>query len=156
MTAQVRIETMIEAPLAVCVAHLKTPALLRYVAAPLIGFVSREPDGFPAEWAPGPHRVWMLALGFVPLGPQSVDISHGDWDGDPVWVRDNGAGLLVRRWDHRIEMTAEGPDRTRYVDLVDIDAGPLTIFVHAFAILFYRWRQMRWRGLARSGFRALS
>jgi hypothetical protein len=154
--ARVRIETIIQAPLATCTAHLQTPALLRHVAAPLIGFISREPGGFPAVWEPGPHRVWMLAFGFLPLGPQTVDISHGDWSAETVWVRDNGAGLLVRRWDHRIEMTADGPDRTRYVDQVDIEAGLLTPLVQAYAALFYRWRQARWRGLARSGFRALS
>lgn len=154
--AQVRIETVIDAPLAACAAHLRTPALLRHVAAPLVGFASREPGGFPDAWAPGPHRVWMLLFGFIPLGPQTVDISHGDWDGATVWVRDNGSGLLVRRWDHRIEMRAHGPDRTLYRDQVDIEAGLLTPAVAAFAHLFYRWRQARWRGLARSGFRALA
>lgn len=153
--AQVRIETTIDAPLAVCTAYLRTPALLRHVAAPLVGFASREPGGFPEVWSPGPHRVWMLLFGFIPLGPQTVDISHSEWDAAIVWVRDNGSGHLVRRWDHRIEMRADGPGRTHYVDQVDIDAGVLTPVVTAFAQLFYRWRQARWRALARRKFAAL-
>ncbi len=38
--------------------------------------------------------------------------------------------------------------RSRYSDVIDIDAGILTPLVWGFAHLFYHYRQMRWRKLA--------
>jgi hypothetical protein len=56
-------------------------------------------------------------------------------------------GGPVRRWDHRIALQPLSEHRCRYVDEIEIEAGALTAFVWAFAQLFYRYRQMRWRRL---------
>lgn len=133
-----------------------TPRLLRHVAFPLLVFRSREPGGFPERWPEGEHRVFMFLFGIVPFGSQTIAVSHGVAEDGTVWVRDNGHGFLVRVWDHRIEIKP-GPDgTTRYCDTADIKAGLLTVFVWAFAHIFYRWRQARWRALARGGFEGLS
>ena len=67
-------------------------------------------------------------------------------------MRDNGRGDLAKRWDHRI--TIEGTDQgtTQYTDRVEVEAGLLTPGVWAFAQLFYRYRQARWRRLVRHDF----
>ena len=59
-------------------------------------------------------------------------------------------GGFIWRWNHRITIEPDGEQRCRYTDEIDIQAGWLTIAVGAFAHLFYRYRQMRWRYLARS------
>jgi hypothetical protein len=56
-----------------------------------------------------------------------------------------------RRWDHWIAIEPERRG-TRYTDTVHIDAGLLTPLIVAFARIFYRHRQRRWRRLAKSGF----
>ena len=125
--------------------YLHTPALLRFIAWPLLMFTSREPGGFPPLWAQGKHRVFMWCLGFIPLGPQTIDISWGrDAEGN-FWIRDDGKGLVVRRWDHRIAVAPASGGKTLYTDEVEIGAGLLTPLVWAFAAVFYRWRQRRWK-----------
>jgi hypothetical protein len=43
-----------------------------------------------------------------------------------------------------------GQDRSIYSDVIDIDAGALTVLVWAWASWFYRHRQRRWRAFAKS------
>lgn len=137
--------------------RVQTPRLLQHVAAPLVAFRSRERRGFPERWVEGPHRVWMFAFGFIPLGPQTVGIEIGPHEIGPhengiYRVRDNGSGLLAKTWDHHITIKPDGAG-TLYTDHVRIETGLLTPFVWSFAMTFYRWRQMRWRALVRRGFR---
>lgn len=132
---------------------LQTPALLNHVAAPLLYFRSMEQGGFPEHWSDGAHRVNMFALGFIPLGPQILGIEIGPNTSGVFRMRDNGSGLLVRKWDHLITLEADGVG-TRYTDKVRVEAGLLTPFVWIFAIVFYRWRQSRWRSLVKQKLRA--
>jgi hypothetical protein len=55
---------------------------------------------------------------------------------------------LVRRWDHLIRIRPLANDCCRYLDEIDIDAGPLTLLVWLFAQVFYRHRQRRWQRVA--------
>jgi hypothetical protein len=55
----------------------------------------------------------------------------------------------VRDWRHRITVDGEGWGSTRYMDEIEVRAGALTPLVWLYANLFYRYRQMRWRRLAR-------
>ncbi len=151
----VEVSTRLDAPPERVWEHVQTPRLLQHVAAPLVVFRSRERGGFPQTWSNGPHRVWMFAFGFVPLGPQTVGIEIGPHESGVYRVRDNGSGLLAKTWDHLITIKpdAHDPNHTLYTDHVRIAAGLLTPFVWAFSMVFYRWRQVRWRGLVRRGFR---
>lgn len=67
-------------------------------------------------------------------------------------MRDNGQGLLMRRWDHRILLQALPDGRTLYTDEVEVVARHLpwlmTPLSTLFAQVFYRHRQRRWRQLA--------
>lgn len=58
------------------------------------------------------------------------------------------SGGPVRQWNHRICLERHGAQRCRYTDEINIEAGLLTPAIWAFAQLFYRYRQMRWRRLA--------
>lgn len=136
--------------------HVLTAPLLQHIAAPLIRFVPMGGRGFPQDWEEGEHRTWMFLFGFIPLGWQAIVISRPEPSGDVRYIRDNGYGPLIRRWDHWIEIApGKAPGTTRYTDRVTIEAGVLTALVAAFARVFYAHRQRRWRALALSGFASL-
>lgn len=136
-------------------AAVQRSALLDHVAAPLIRFAPRGRP-FPEKWVQGEYRASMFLFGIIPLGWQAVVITLPEPSGDVRFVRDNGYGPLIRKWDHWI---AIGPDPfghgTRYIDQVTIEAGVLTPIIAAFARVFYGHRQRRWRALARGRFAAL-
>jgi len=148
---QVDLHTVLDGELNEVIAHAKTPRLLRFVADPLIRFSPIEPGTWPDSWAEGTYLVGVRIFGYLPFGQQAIVISYPE-SRDGFVMRDNGHSALIKRWDHTISMTAvEG--RTRYQDVVIIEAGLLTLPVWLFAKLFYRYRQRRWRLLARRGFR---
>jgi hypothetical protein len=62
--------------------------------------------------------------------------------------RHDEAGGFIRSWRHDIEVEPVDAQRCRYEDRIDIDAGRMTAAVTAFARVFYRIRQRRWRQLA--------
>lgn len=134
--------------------HLQTSALLHHVAAPLIQFKSHD-GSFPERWQSGEYRTDMFLYGIVPLGWQAVVIEQPEPLGDTRYLRDNGFGPLIKRWDHWIAIAPEDGG-TRYLDQVTVDAGPLTPVVAAFARIFYAHRQRRWRELAATSFAALA
>lgn len=135
--------------------RVRTSALLMHVAAPLIRFVPAGGKPFPAIWTPGEYRAWMWLFGVLPIGWQAVVISEPAAEGATRFIRDNGYGPLIRRWDHWITITPGEGGTTHYTDRVHIEAGLLTPLIVAFARLFYAHRQRRWRALAQSGFAAL-
>jgi hypothetical protein len=135
--------------------QVQTSALLMHVAAPLIRFTLQGGRPFPEIWVPGEYRAWMWLFGIVPIGWQAVVISHPAQDGETRFIRDNGYGPLIRRWDHWIAIVPGEGGTTHYTDKVAIEAGLLTPLIVAFARAFYGHRQRRWRALARSGFSAL-
>ena len=55
----------------------------------------------------------------------------------------------MRNWNHLIRIEPEGAG-SRYTDEIEIGAGPLTPLISLYAKLFYRYRQRRWRKLART------
>ncbi len=135
--------------------RVRTSALLLHVAAPLIRFTPKGETRFPDVWQPGEYRAWMWLYGLVPIGWQAVVISTPDPQGEARFVRDNGYGPLIRRWDHWITVAPGANGGTCYTDQVTIEAGALTPLIAAFARVFYAHRQRRWRALAQTDFAAL-
>ena len=132
------------------VRHVIRSGLLRYVAAPLVRFVPRQPPQLPEVWSEGTYRVSMYLFGFIPFGKQAVVISFPECR-EAFCVRDKGYGSHIRKWDHFITIDRAG-DGTLYRDRVTIEAGIVTPFVWGFAQLFYRHRQRRWRKLVANSF----
>lgn len=147
---KVVVETVLPMATQDVLARLRTPELLRFVAAPLVQFTPLDPPQFPSKWTEGEYLVATRLFGLVPLGRQTIAISFDGASDDRYAIRDNGHGDLAQRWDHRIDIVDAGSGQTRYLDTVDIEAGVLTPFVWLFAQLFYRHRQRRWRQLARA------
>jgi hypothetical protein len=93
-------------------ARVGTSALLLHIAAPLIRFTPKDGSTFPEVWQPGEYRAWMWLFGFIPVGWQAVVISQPPPQGDARFIRDNGYGPLIKRWDHWITIAPGGQGGT--------------------------------------------
>lgn len=132
--------------------EVQTARLLVHIAWPLMRFVPVGDEPLEAFRPGGRYQVRLRLFGIVPFGTQWIVTSthepkSGDW---PKRLRDNGHSNLIDTWDHWITIAPDGYGQTHYRDDVEISAGVMTPLVWAFAQLFYRHRQRRWRGLART------
>jgi len=138
---------------------VRRPVTLRYVAAPLLTFEPLDPPRLPEEWADEEYVVRLRLFGVVPLGTQTVRPTVERADGTPgrqfYHLRDAGSGRLASTWDHHITLRETPDGKTVYTDSVIVDAGVLTPLVWLFAVVFYRYRQHRWRRLVAEGVDAL-
>lgn len=135
---------------------IRSPAVLREVAAPWLGFDSLEAGGFPTVWSEGPHRVDALALRAVPVGEEVIDLSFPG--GLPEGVRilkDGGGGRSgvmagITAWNHRMAISPDpaGTGRTLYRDRLEFSAGALTALAWYPTWLFWQWRGLRLQQLA--------
>lgn len=133
-------------------AEVQTAPLLMHIAWPLIQFVPVGKEPFSAFKSGGRYPVKLRFFGVLPFGTQWIVTSvhepeNGEW---PKRLRDDGHSAMIRKWDHWITVMPNPDGSTDYNDEVHISAGVLTPFIWAFAQLFYRHRQRRWRGLART------
>lgn len=122
------------------------PRSLQYVAAPLLHFeplVAGELDG---EWSVGKTYVVRLSsFGFLPLGQHRIKIVTIDRATNTIESQESGS--LARVWNHTIRFHPAGAGQLHYTDEIEIKAGLLTPCIWAFAHLFYRHRQRRWKKL---------
>lgn len=141
----VDITTELPAPAATVWRAAATPAAFVHVAAGMLRFPVAERAG--SRWQPGDRlEGWTFLLGVVPFSRHRLEVVVVD--PTSMTLESDEGGGLVRSWRHRIGVEALAEDRCRYRDRIEIDAGPLTAPVAAFARLFYRYRQRRWRSLA--------
>jgi hypothetical protein len=124
---------------------VKTPAAFRTVTRGLLRMPAiANRDG---EWHEGETVVgWVFLFGFVPFSRHHLHIAA--IDNEHRVLRSQEHGGLVRLWNHEIEVEPISECRCRYTDRIEIDAGLLTPAVVAYARVFYRLRQRRWRVLA--------
>jgi hypothetical protein len=133
---------------------IRSPAVLRAVSSPFIGFSSLEESGFPEQWSEGPHPVELRALGLYTLGEQVIDVSFSERKGARI-LHDSGLALtgplsLITRWEHSIAVAPTGDGRTLYRDQLDFSAGLATAAVWPVYWAFWQWRGARIRALASS------
>lgn len=123
----------------------KTPEAFRFVTKRLLVMpvvANRQEDWREGETVVG----WVFLFGFVPFSRHRLHFSQVD-DGS-MTLRSRESGGLVKVWNHDITVTPLGPDRCRYGDRIEIDAGLFTPLVGLYANGFYMLRQRRWRKLA--------
>jgi len=122
------------------------PKSLQYVAAPLVRFDPLVAGELNGEWIVGKtYAVRLAALGFLPLGRHRIKIVTIDRATNTIESQESGS--LAHVWNHTIRFHPSGAGQLRYTDEIEIEAGLLTVFVWAFAHLFYRHRQRRWKEL---------
>lgn len=147
MTRRVHLSTELEAPIADVLAAVARVDTLRHLTRGLLAIDadggSPLPERWPMDGAPVVLRVRPFHL---PVGwRHTIRVVEADATGG---VRTDEGGGIVRRWSHTIRVEPLTPRRCRYTDTIDIDAGVLTLPVWAWASVFYRVRQHRWRHLA--------
>jgi hypothetical protein len=150
------VRTVLGAPAARVWDEVRLPRLWLHVSAPLLAFDPIDPPELPETWIEGRYRVRMRLFGVLPIGHQWVVTSlprPEDHERGVYRIRDEGSGDIVQVWDHRVVIRARDDGRTGYRDDVEVRAGLWTPLVWAFAHVFYRYRQARWRALARRSFR---
>jgi len=125
---------------------------LQFVASPLLKFDAVEPGAFDGEWEVGrDYQLQLYLLGLIPLGGHTIRLTRIDRDHNTIQSRESG--LLVRVWNHTICFQEITPGVVHYTDEIQIQAGWLTPFIWAFAHLFYRHRQRRWKRLLKQTLR---
>ncbi|MFN6945887.1 MAG: hypothetical protein ACK4ND_13140 [Cytophagaceae bacterium] len=150
---KVNIETSFNIGFPTAIKYVQYPSLLEYIVWPLMQFEPLEPISFPSVWTEGMFLVKMKLLGIVSLGTQYIQIELPPSESSGTFViRDNGSGQLIKVWDHIITIKKTGESTVSYRDEVTIKAGILTPFIWAFAYIFYKWRQFRWKKLVKGSF----
>lgn len=144
--AIVSVSTELRAPAAAVWQGAKTPHAFVHVAKGMVRFPAAERIDRP--WQQGDRLSgWILLFGVVPFSIHHLRVESID-DASRTLVSDERGGL-IRRWRHEVFVTTLDANACRYEDRIDIDAGAFTPLVTAFASVFYRYRQRRWRSLAR-------
>lgn len=144
--------TMIDLPASIVWREVQTARLLTHIAWPLVRFIPVGDGPLDAFKTGERYQVKLRLLGVIPFGKQWIVTSvhepeTGEW---PKRLRDDGHSALIDKWDHWITISPDTNGGTEYRDEVEISAGVMTPFVWAFAQIFYRHRQRRWRGLSRT------
>ena len=143
----VRVSTHLSVPADVAWDTVKRTDTLRYVTRGLLGF--RGGEEIPERIAEGEtYRIRLLFFGVVPAWRHQIEVVRLDEAAHEIRTEERGGP--VRQWRHRIAIDPEGWGATRYLDEIEIAAGVLTPLVWFYAQFFYRYRQWRWRRLARS------
>ena len=126
---------------------VQQPQTLRYITRGLLGF--RIDGRLPPRFAQGEtYRMRLMLFGFIPAWRHEITIVRLDDAGREILTSEHGGS--VKTWNHHITVDELGPYRSRYTDAIEVGAGLLTPLVWAYAQLFFRYRQWRWRRLART------
>lgn len=125
-------------------------ALLRrdtflHITRGMLGF--RRADRWPERFEEGVTiETRLVFFHLIPGWKHTLRVIQVD-EGNMALVSEEKGGP-VGRWNHRIWLEPLAGGRCHYTDEIEIRAGVLTPAVWAFAQVFYRYRQRRWRGLA--------
>ena len=122
------------------------PKSLQYVAAPILTFRPLVAGEFDGEWVKDHSYILRLYFfSFLPLGAHRIKLTQIDNENNTIIS--NESSTLVRVWNHKIYFHQVEPNKLHYTDEIEIEAGWLTAVIWAFAHLFYRHRQRRWKQL---------
>lgn len=142
----VTVTTLLDAPPQAVWRAVRTPAAFRFVTRGLVDLAGVDAQG--AAWDEGDTVAGRLRVLGVPFSRHRITIES--IDRDHRRLQSDEAGGPIRSWRHLVSVEAtDGDDgRCRYTDTIEIRAGVLTPAIAAFAQVFYRLRQRRWRRLA--------
>jgi len=133
---------------------IRSPEVLRHVAAPLMSLDSLEPHGFPVTWTQARHPVTARLLGLIPIGTQVIDLTFTE-RGDVRFVHDTGEATsgalgIMSYWHHTMAVSPTKDGRTLFRDRLLFDAEPLSLAVWPAVWAFWQWRGAQIRRLAKS------
>ncbi len=141
-----RISTDLDAPAGRVWALLRRKETLLYVTRGLMRFSGAE--RWPEEWREDKEavgRIWLFHV--IPGWRHRIRLVSAAEERHELRTEERGGPVEV--WNHRLQVTPLSSGHSRYTDEIEIRAGALTPVVWAFAHVFYRYRQARWRALAK-------
>lgn len=142
----IHVETELEAQADRVWAAMQHPTTFQYVCRGLIGIprLSGRSEHFrQGESGTG----WLFLFHVIPLSKHTILLERVDDSARTMRSREHGGMLKV--WNHTLHVEPLADGRSRYSDTVEIDAGGLTAAVARVSVGIYRYRQRRWRKLAR-------
>jgi hypothetical protein len=135
--------------------QLHNPVVFKKVSKPFLTFQPVNPSEFPASYTSGnSYLVRVRALGFLPLGTQEINpVSTSD--GESSEFRDNGRGVsgalgVMRHFRHSMTLSPTGPGSSQLRDELEWDAGWLSPMFYLGFRLFWGWRHLRMKSLAKT------
>lgn len=148
MPRRVRVATLLDVGAPVVMAALQQVETLAEVTRGALA-VRAARGTLPTLWPSDgtPVELVVRPLHLPPGWHHTIRVVELDTAGGVLRSEEHGGPL--RRWEHTIRVQPVHPDRCRYVDDVLLDAGALTPVAAVLTEAFYRWRQLRWRRLAR-------
>lgn len=125
---------------------IQHPVTFTYVCRGLFGIPQLAGRSEPCqEGETGTGRLFLFH--FIPFSRHTINVAGIDEESMTMTTREHGG--MLRTWNHTLHAEPLPDGRTRYSDTVEIDAGMLTPVVARVAVGIYRYRQRRWRRLAR-------
>jgi hypothetical protein len=140
------VETELDMPAEAAWQAVRRSDTLLYVNRGMLGFRWLTPR--PETWRAGEDSlVRLFFFNFLPAWKHHLRIALVDPARRTIASEEFGGPVTT--WDHQIAIEPIGATRCRYSDSIDIRAGMLTLPVACFAHAIYRYRQWRWRKLAK-------
>lgn len=134
---------------------LHDPGTFAQVMSPLVHVSAASSGGFAERWGSDEQALTLRAFGVIPIGRQTVRLAWREGDATGINVmRDTGraeSGMLtlLHDWDHRMALSPLADGRTLFRDQLRVKAGWLTPLAWPAMWVFWQWRGMRLRQLAR-------
>lgn len=148
--ATIEVNSVLDCPPGRAAALLSKTATFLHVVRPVFAVANRHE--LPERFATGDRLdVRMRLFGILPQPRHRIEIVELAVGPDGGRAQTRESGGLIRKWNHTLlaEPIPGNPQRTRYTDRVDIEAGlGLTRAVAALSTRFYRHRQRRLQALA--------
>lgn len=142
----IRISTALPADADRVWSAMQHAASFLYVCRGLLGWPALSGRTDPVK--EGESGAGMLLLAhMIPLHKHHIHVLRVDHDSRTIETREHG-GLLTR-WDHSLQVRPVGEGRSLYTDTITLEAGRFTPVAAILSTGIYRYRQMRWRRLAR-------
>jgi len=142
----VKVSTELSVPAECAYELAQRPATVRHVLWPWVTITpdTRVPERIVEGARISLHLRW---LGWIPGWTHEICIER--FTPEEIVSHEHGGPIAV--WNHRLTFVPTSTTSCRYTDAVEIRARlrVLTPLATLFAALMYRYRQARWRALAR-------
>jgi hypothetical protein len=135
---------------------LHTPAVFRAVSAPFTIFRESPDHPLPDRFLPDTdYSVLVYAGGCVPLGTQIIRLEDTVESFDRRHTTDVGHGVsgmlgMLKNWRHQMALEKLSDNRTQFRDQLTVNASWQTPVLWLAFSVFWRWRAMRLRKVAKN------
>ncbi len=142
----IQVATQLDASADVVWKAVKTPQAFVHVARGMLRYPAAQK--LDRSWQVGDGiSGWTFLFGLIPFSYHHLNVTSIDEIARVLSTEEHGGA--IRTWRHDLTVTPLDHTLCTYEDVVEIDAGFLTPVVAAYAAIFYRYRQRRWRRFAR-------